>query len=160
MLGGGRIITMARRRHTPEQIIRKLREADRQFDVTAAGRTIKILHVVDEFTRESLSDLAAYSIDADATVAVLDMIASTRRGFPEFIRCDNGPELTANALPDWCRFTGTGTSYIEAGSPWENPWVEGSRRAGRHPGRGTNQSATQPTRLTGPIGQSTILSNL
>jgi len=45
------------------------------------------------------------------------------------VRCDNGPELTANALRDWCRFTGPGTSYIEPGSPWENPWVEsyGSR---------------------------------
>jgi transposase InsO family protein len=45
------------------------------------------------------------------------------------IRCDNGPELTANALRDWCRFSGTGTSYIEPGSPWENPFVEsfGSR---------------------------------
>jgi Integrase core domain len=41
----------------------------------------------------------------------------------------NGPERTAHALRYWCRFTGTGTSYIEPGSPWENPWVEsyGSR---------------------------------
>jgi hypothetical protein len=52
-----------------------------------------------------------------------------RRRHPSFVRCDNGLELTANALRDWCRFTGTGTSYIEPGSPWENPWVEsyGSR---------------------------------
>jgi putative transposase len=96
---------------------------DYQFDVTATGRTLKILHVVDEFTRESLADMVAYSIDADATVAVLDKIAVVR-GYPEFIRCDNGPELTAAALRDWCRFTGTATSYIEPGSPWQNPWVE------------------------------------
>ena len=46
-----------------------------------------------------------------------------------FIRCDNGPELTANALRDWCRFSRAGASYIEPGSPWQNPWVEsyGSR---------------------------------
>jgi len=37
---------------------------------------------------------------------------------------DNGPELTANALRDWCRFSGSGTSDIEPGSPWENPFVE------------------------------------
>ena len=43
---------------------------------------------------------------------------------PRFIRCDNGPELTANALRDWCRFTGAGTSYIDPGSPWQNPYVE------------------------------------
>ena len=57
-------------------------------------------------------------------------MTSSRRGeTPEYIRCDNGPELTANALRDWCRFSGAGTSYIEPGSPWENPFVEsfGSR---------------------------------
>ena len=102
---------------------------DFQFDVTAWGRVIKILHVVDEFTRESLSDLVAHSIDADATVACLDRIVTRRGVHPDFIRCDNGPELTANALRDWCRFGGAGTSYIDPGSPWQNPWVEsyGSR---------------------------------
>jgi putative transposase len=97
---------------------------DFQFDVTAGGRVIKILHVVDEFTRESLSDLVAHSIDADATVACLDRIVDRRGVHPHFIRCDNGPELTANALRDWCRFGGAGTAYIDPGSPWQNPWVE------------------------------------
>ena len=97
---------------------------DYQFDVTARGRVIKVLHVVDEFTRESLSDLADHYIDADATVASLDKIVGARGGHPGFIRCDNGPELTANALRDWCRFGGAGTSYIEPGSPWQNPWLE------------------------------------
>ena len=103
---------------------------DYQFDVTSMGRTIKILHVTDEFTRESLSDLVAYSIDADATVAALDRARRPSGApVPQFIRCDNGPELTAYALRDWCRFTGAGTSYIDPGSPWQNPWVEsyGSR---------------------------------
>ena len=97
---------------------------DYQFDVTATGRVIKVLHVVDEFTRESLSDLADHSIDADATVAVLDKLVAERGTHPDYIRCENGPELSANALRDWCRFTGAGTAYIEPGSPWQNPWVE------------------------------------
>ncbi len=63
-------------------------------------------------------------IDADRTVAALDDIVTNGGQAPAFIRCDNGPELTANALRDWCRFSGTGTSYIEPGSPWENPFVE------------------------------------
>ena len=102
---------------------------DYQFDVTSTGRTLKILHVVDEYTRESLADVVGYSIDADATVRVLDTIVATRATAPTFIRCDNGPELTANALRDWCRFNHAGSSYIEPGSPWQNPWVEsyGSR---------------------------------
>jgi transposase InsO family protein len=102
---------------------------DYQFDVTATGHTIKILHVIDEFTRESLADVVAYSIDADTTVNTLDKIIGRRGRHPVYIRCDNGPELTANALKDWCRFTGTATSYIDPGSPWQNPWGEsyGSR---------------------------------
>jgi putative transposase len=102
---------------------------DYQFDVTATGRVIKILHVVDEFTRESLADVVDHSIDADATVAALDKVVGLRACHPEFIRCDNGPELTANALKDWCRSGGAGSSYIDPGSPWQNPWVEsyGSR---------------------------------
>ena len=40
------------------------------------------------------------------------------------MRCDNGPELTSYALRDWCRFSRTGTAFIEPGSPWENPFVE------------------------------------
>ena len=49
--------------------------------------------------------------------------------FPSTSACDNGPELTANALRDFCRFSATATSYIEPGSPWQNPYVEsfGSR---------------------------------
>lgn len=45
------------------------------------------------------------------------------------MRCDNGPELTANALRDWCRFSRAGSAYIDPGSPWQNPYVEsfGSR---------------------------------
>ncbi len=102
---------------------------DFQFDVTTTGKTIKILHVIDEFTRESLADEVGYSIDADAMVAVLEGIVVERGTAPAYLRCDNGPELTANGLRDWCRFSRAGVSYIEPGSPWENPFVEsyGSR---------------------------------
>jgi putative transposase len=66
----------------------------------------------------------AYSIDADAIVAILNKVVGWRGRAPEFVRCDNGPELTANALRDWCQFTRAGTSHIDPGSPWQNPWVE------------------------------------
>ena len=67
---------------------------------------------------------AARSITADATASTLEGIVARRGTAPEYIRSDNGPELTANALRDWCRFSGTGSSYIEPGAPWENPYVE------------------------------------
>jgi putative transposase len=96
---------------------------DFQFDQTADGRTLKLLNVVDEFTREALEMPVQRSITADETVAALERIAATR-GAPAHIRCDNGSELTAHALRDWCRFRATATSYIEPGSPWQNPFVE------------------------------------
>ncbi len=97
---------------------------DFQFDQTADGRVLKLLNVVDEYTREALAMVAARSINADATVAALERIVAERGTAPECIRCDNGPELTANALRDWCRFSGTESSYIEPGAPWENPFIE------------------------------------
>ena len=97
---------------------------DFQFDTTSDGRILKLLHVVDEHTREALAVEVARRIDADRTVSVLERIVRTRGCSPELVRMDNGPELTANALRDWCRFSGSGTSYIEPGSPWQNPFVE------------------------------------
>ena len=82
------------------------------------------MHVVDEFTREALAIKCERRIDADATVAVLDELVAVRGTAPAHIRCDNGPELTANALRDWCRFARAGSAYIEPGSPWQNPYVE------------------------------------
>jgi putative transposase len=102
---------------------------DFQFDQTADGKILKLLHVVDEFTREALAIECHRRIDADKTVATLDRLVAERGTVPTFIRCDNGPELTANALRDWCRFARAGCAYIEPGSPWQNPYVEsfGSR---------------------------------
>jgi putative transposase len=95
-----------------------------QWDQTADGQNLKLQHVVDEFTREALAIECRRRIDADHTVKVLDRLVGERRSAPAFIRCDNGPEMTANALRDWCRFSGTGSAYIEPGSPWQNPYVE------------------------------------
>jgi putative transposase len=96
---------------------------DFQFDQTADGRVLKLLNIVDEYTREALAMHVARRIDSDQTVAVLDGLANLR-GAPAHVRCDNGPELTAHALKDWCRFTRTETAFIEPGSPWQNAYVE------------------------------------
>ena len=97
---------------------------DFQWDVTEDGRAVKLLYVVDEFTREALAMEAERRIDADKVVDVLDRIVREQRRRPEFVRCDNGPEMTSHALRDWCRFSQTGAAFIEPGSPWENPFVE------------------------------------
>ncbi len=61
--------------------------------------------------------------NADEVVAVIEALVA-ERGAPGHLRMDNGPELVAWALRDWCRLAGTATTYIEPGSPWENPFVE------------------------------------
>jgi putative transposase len=93
-------------------------------DQTADGRPLKILTVTDEHTREALATEAARRIGADDTVGVLERIVERRGTAPELIRCDNGPELVAHALKDWCRFAGVQTGYIEPGAPWQNPYIE------------------------------------
>jgi putative transposase len=97
---------------------------DFQFDQTADGHNLKLLHVVDEFTREALAIECHRRIDADTIVSVLDRLVLERGTAPGFLRCDNGPEMTANAIRDWCRFTRAGSAYIEPGSPWQNAYVE------------------------------------
>ena len=94
-----------------------------RFDETADLRRIKLLNVVDEFTREALAIDASHSIDADGVVATIERLVATR-GSPAHLRMDNGPELTAETLRDWRRIWGTHTAYIEPGSPWETPFVE------------------------------------
>jgi len=87
-------------------------------------RTLNILNITYEFTKEALAIEVDRSNDADHTVSVLECIAARTGRRPKFLRMDNGPELTASALRDWCRFVSPGTTYIEPDSPWENPFVE------------------------------------
>ncbi len=76
---------------------------DFQFDTTLNGRTTKLLNIIDELTHKSLAIIVDHSIDADATMTALEKTVIDRGRAPEFIRCDNGPELTAHALVDWCK---------------------------------------------------------
>ena len=96
---------------------------DFQFDTTADGRTIKMLNIIDEFTREALAIEVDRSINADGVVDVLDQLAD-QHGAPLYVRFDNGPEFVAHAVNDWCRFNGTGSLFIDPGSPWQNAWIE------------------------------------
>ncbi len=87
---------------------------DFQFDTTADGRTVKMLNVIDEFTREALVINVDRCIDADGVVAVLDRLA-LQRGAPTDVRFDNGPEFVAQAVNDWCRFNSAGSLFMDPG---------------------------------------------
>ncbi|CAN1557127.1 HTH-like domain containing protein [Mycobacteriaceae bacterium] len=69
------------------------------FDTTADGRTLKMLNVIDEFTRQALAIEVDRAIDADCVVAVMDNLA-LQCGPPAYVRFDNGPEFVAHAVHD------------------------------------------------------------
>ena len=97
---------------------------DFQFDVTDDGRAVKLLYVVDEFTREALAMEAERRIDGDRVVDVLEGIVAERGRHPEFVRCDNGPEMTSNALE-----TGAGSAGPARRS--SSPAARGRTRSSR-----------------------------
>lgn len=95
------------------------------FDATEDGRSLKILSIIDEFSRYCLALLCARCIDSERVTEVLEQ-ASQEHGRPGHVRCDNGPEFVATTLRGWCEHqdSATRTIYIEPGSPWQNPWAE------------------------------------
>jgi transposase InsO family protein len=93
------------------------------FDRTEDGRQVKILALVDEFTRECLCLHAARSIKADDLVELLAGVI-IERGMPTYIRSDNGPEFAAQAVCDWLNLIKASTLFVGPGAPWENAYIE------------------------------------
>ena len=93
------------------------------FDRTEDGRQVKILTVVDEYTRESVATHVARSIKATDVIDVLAKVM-LERGTPRNIRSDNGPEFIAEAVTKWLGSIGTNTLFVEPGAPWENGYIE------------------------------------
>lgn len=92
-------------------------------DQTDDGRTLKLLTIEDEFTRECLAIDVERSITSKEVIEALRFLFEVRAA-PEFIRSDNGPEFIAQALRSWLKESGVETLYIEPGSPWENAYAE------------------------------------
>jgi putative transposase len=93
------------------------------FDRTRDGRAVKILTVIDEYTRECLAIRAERSLTSEEVLEVLDDLF-VRRGVPEHIRSDNRSELTAEVVKRGLETLEVKSLYIEPGSPWENGYVE------------------------------------
>lgn len=93
------------------------------LDQTEGGRRLKMLPVVDEFSRECLTIEVARHLTAQDVIATLDHLF-TERGAPRFIRSDNGPGFIATAVKEWLAHSNVGTLYIEPGSPWQNAYAE------------------------------------
>ena len=90
---------------------------------THDGRRIRLMTLIDEFTRKCLAIKVARRINA---IGVIETLADAMlfNGLPTYIRSDNGPEMVARALREWLTGLGTSNLYIEPGSPWENGYCE------------------------------------
>ena len=87
------------------------------------GTKLKVLAIIDEFTRECLALEVATSIKSVSVQKVLACLF-TGRGAPKYLRSDNGPEFVANSLAVWLALKGTLSRFIKPGSPWQNGKVE------------------------------------
>ena len=92
-------------------------------DRTHDGKVLRMLVVVDEFTRECLAIRVERRLGSDEVLEVLAGLFVSR-GVPEHIRSDNGPEFVAGAVRAWLGRLGVGALFIEPGSPWENGHCE------------------------------------
>jgi putative transposase len=96
---------------------------DFAMDATEDGRRLKIMPIVDEYSRECLALEMERSITAEGVVEILNLLF-TERGEPAYIRSDNGPEFIAETIKRWLAASGVKTLYIEPGAPWENAYSE------------------------------------
>ena len=92
-------------------------------DQLVDGKVLKLLCVVDEYTRECLA------IEVGASLRSQDVILTLSRlmrlyGKPAYVRSDNGAEFTAAKVMRWLRDNAIGPAFIEPGSPWQNGVVE------------------------------------
>jgi transposase InsO family protein len=90
---------------------------------THDGRSVRLLNLIDEYTRECLLIRAERRWSSAKVIEALADVM-VRKGIPSHIRSDNGPEFVAVDLRKWLAATGAETLYIEPGSPWENGYCE------------------------------------
>jgi transposase InsO family protein len=90
---------------------------------THDGRKLRLLTLIDEFTRECLAIRVARRINSFGVIETM-ADAMLVYGVPEHIRSDNGPEMTAKVVRDWLQRVGSKTLFIAPGSPWENGYNE------------------------------------
>ena len=92
-------------------------------DRLSNGKKIRMLTVIDEFTRKCLAIRVGYKLNSDDVLDTLSTLFLIE-GIPAYIRSDNGSEFTASILKDWLHQLKVNTAYIEPGSPWESGYNE------------------------------------
>ena len=96
---------------------------DFMSDALSSGRRLRVLNIMDDYSREMLAVHVDYSIPGQAVIQQL-AILEQERGLPEIIRVDNGPEFTGFEFAEWCRNKGITVKYIQPGKPMQNAFIE------------------------------------
>lgn len=92
-------------------------------DALQDGRRFRMLTVVDDFSRECPTIEIDTSIGGFRVARVLDRL-SERRGLPESITVDNGPEFAGKTLDEWAYRKGVKLNFIQPGKPVQNAYIE------------------------------------
>ena len=88
---------------------------------------MKLLTVLDEYTRERLALVVGRSLTSSHVVATLDRLIS-ERGAPAFVRSDNGGEFVAHRVAGYLHASGSDARHIDPGAPWQNGYSESFNR--------------------------------
>jgi len=99
-------------------------------DALYDSRRFRVLNVLDEGNREALAVEIGTSLASVRAVALLEQLVA-QHGAPQALRCDNGPELIAQALTGWCEERGIALRYIQPGKPDQNAFIERFNRTYR-----------------------------
>jgi len=115
-----------RREPQPLEVVEipdKMWSMDFMHDSLYQGRCFRTLNIIDEGVREALAIEIDTSLPAARVIRVLEQLEE-RRGLPEQIRVDNGPEFTSELLSNWSRQKGIRLHYIQPGKPTQNAYIE------------------------------------
>jgi putative transposase len=107
----------------PAEVANQVWAMDFVTDQLSDGRRVRVLTVLDVFTREALAIRIDFRFTGDQVVQVLEDLAAAR-GAPRSVRVDNGPEFTGRALDLWAYFRGVALDFSRPGKPTDNGFIE------------------------------------
>lgn len=96
---------------------------DFMSDATVSGRKLRVLTIIDEYSKLSPVLRVAHSLTGDDVVRALTQVMAFH-GAPKRLRMDNGPELRSRALVAWATTYGVALDYIQPGKPTQNAFIE------------------------------------